>query len=83
MRTNAVNNSYTGTASAVEILSEDPDREYICFYAVSGDCQIVIGDNTFADNAITIPEGVMWEPRVGLTGAVWFLGNASVLTVLT
>ena len=81
-RTNAVNHSYTGTAEAVKIIEANAFREYICFYAVSGDCQIVIGDNTFADNSITIEAGVMWEPTQVLTGEVWFLGLNSVLTVL-
>ena len=82
-RTNAICKSYTGTAAAVKILESDPARGYIAFYAVSGSPQIVIGPNTFADNAITIPEGIMWEPRIALTGEVWLLGLGAVLTVLT
>lgn len=82
-RTSAINTSYTGTSTAVKIIDADPTREYLCLYAVSGDCQIVIGSNTFADNAITIEEGVMWEPKQILTGEIWFLGDASVLTVIT
>lgn len=81
-RTNAINNSYTGTDSAVKIIEADAHREYICFYAVSGDCEIVIGDNTFADNTITISEGRMWEPYVVPTGSVWFKGDTSILTVM-
>ena len=81
-RTNAINHSFTGTSSARKIIPRNNDREYICFYAVSGDCEIVIGSNDFTTNAITLPEGVMWEPEVTLTGDVWFLGNASKLTVL-
>ncbi|MCP3681210.1 MAG: hypothetical protein GY861_00835 [bacterium] len=82
IRTNSINNSFTGTSSAVKILDSDVAREYICFYAVSGDCEIVIGANTFADNAITIEEGVMWEPKQVLTGSVYFKGDGSKLTVL-
>lgn len=81
-RSNAVNHSFTGTSSAVKIMDADPDRTYICFYAVSGDSQIAIGDATFTDVAITLPEGVMWEPKVVLTGEVWFKGDTSKLTVL-
>lgn len=81
-RTNAINHSYTGTGSAVEIITADRGRGYICFFAVSGDCEIVIGDNTFADNAITIAEGVMWEPKQVPTGNIYFKGLDSVLTVL-
>ena len=81
-RTNAINHSYTGTSSAVEIITNDPTREYICFYAVSGSCEICIGSNTFADNAITLEEGVMWEPKKVLTQSVYFRGSSSVLTVL-
>ena len=81
-RTNAFNNSVTGTSSAVKIITEDPFREYICFYAVTGSCQIVIGDNDLAANAVTIPEGTMWEPKQVLTGNVWYKGSSTVLTVL-
>ena len=82
-RTNSINNEYLGTAAAVKILSADVNRTYICFHAVSGDCKIRIGSTgTFADNHILLPEGVMWEPRVTLTGEVWFLGDGSKLTVL-
>ncbi len=81
--TNAKNYSYLGEANPVKILEADPHRRtYITFYAVSGDCQIVVGDNTFADNAITLPEGTMWEPRITLTDEVWFKGSGSRLTVL-
>lgn len=81
-RSNAINASYTGTASAVKILDADPTREYIALYAVSGDCEIVFGGNTFGDNAITLTEGVMWEPKKILTAELWFRGNGSVLTIL-
>lgn len=81
--TNAVCRSYTGTASAVKVLNSDKERAYIAFYAVTGSPQIVIGPNTFESNAITIPEGVMWEPRVTLTGEVWLKGDGAVLTILT
>jgi len=82
LRSNAKNHAFTGTSSAVKILDNDPDRTFLAFYSVSGNSEIVIGDNTFADNAITLEEGVMWEPRVVLTGAVWFKGSGSKLTVL-
>ena len=82
-RTNAKNNPYLGTASAVKIIEADPNRSYINFYAVSGDCQIRIGAvGVFADNNILLPEGVMWEPKVTVTDEVWFLGDGSKLTVL-
>jgi len=84
-RTNAINHAYTGTTSAVKIIDPDPNRAYICLYAVSGDCQIAFGveaGTAFADNHILLPEGVMWEPRITLTEEVWFLGNTSKLTVL-
>ena len=81
-RSNAKNNSFTGTASEVKILDADPAREYIALYAVSGSCEIVFGSNTFNDNAITLQEGVMWEPKKILTEELWFRGNGSVLTIL-
>lgn len=82
MRTNAINHSYTGTADAVKIMDADAFREYICFYAVSGDCLICIGGNGFDSNAIKLEAGVMWEPKQVLTGEVWFKTLDSVLTVL-
>jgi len=82
-RTNAKNHPYLGTATAVKIMEADPDRTYVCFYAVSGDSQIRLGAiGVFADNNIALPEGVMWEPKVTLTDEVWFLGDASKLTVI-
>lgn len=81
-RTNSVCEGFTGTSSAVKILDSDPTRDYICFYAVSGACEIAIGDATFADVAITLQEGVMWEPKVVLTGEVYFKGDGSKLSVI-
>lgn len=81
--TNAICRSYSGTSSAVKILDNDPKRAYIAFYAVTGSPQIVIGGEDFASNAITIPQGVMWEPRITLTSEVWLKGDGAVLTVLT
>jgi hypothetical protein len=81
-RSNAINSSYTGTASAVKILNSDENREYIALYAVLGACEIVFGSNTFNDNAITLEQGIMWEPKKVLTGELWFKGDGSKLTVL-
>lgn len=81
-RSNAQNNSYTGTDTAVKILDYDPIRSYICFYSVVGPCEIVIGDNNFDDNVITLDGGVMWEPKIVLTNSVWYRGAGSKLTVL-
>ena len=81
-RSNARNNSFTGTGTPVKILDKDPSREYIALYAVSGDCEIVFGANTFTDNAITLEAGIMWEPKKILTEELWFKGDGSVLTVL-
>ncbi len=81
-RSNAKNDSYTGGATAAKILDADPVREYIAMYAVSGDCEVVFGTNNFDANAITLEEGVMWEPKKILTEELWFRGNGSILTVL-
>ena len=83
-RVGAVNTSYTGTASAVEILPSDPNRKYLCLYAVTGTCQIAFGIDSgdFNDNAITIEQGVMWEPRVIITSSILFKGDGAILTVL-
>ena len=81
-RSNAKNNSHTGGASAARILEADPNREYIALYAVSGDCEIVFGGNPFNDNAITLEEGIMWEPKKILTNELWFRGDGAILTLL-
>ena len=81
-KTNAVSHGYTGTASPVQIMTEDTQRTYICFFAVSGDCDVVIGDNDFDANAITIPEGKMWEPTRNFISSIWFRGTGSKLSVI-
>jgi len=81
-RTNTPAVGFTGTADAIKIYSNNPDRSYLCLYAVSGDCEIAIGDSTFTDIAIKIAEGTMWEPRIALTNSVWFKGNGSKLAVI-
>ena len=81
-RTNTPAVGFTGTADAIKIYDNNPDRSYLCLYAVLGDCEIAIGDSTFTDIAITLPEGVMWEPRVALTNSVWFKGDGSKLSVI-
>ena len=82
-KTNAVNHAFLGTASAVKILDADPNREYICMYAVSGVCQLRFGnEGVFADNHIALAEGTMWEPEVVITSALYFLGDASKLSIV-
>ncbi len=81
-RSNAKNYAHTGGATAAKILDADPFREYLALYAVSGDCEVVFGTNDFDANAVTLEEGIMWEPKKVLTQELWFRGDGSKLTIL-
>lgn len=82
MKTNTESVSFAGRASELKIFNANPNRSYLNFYAVSGDCYINIGDNDFDNNAKLLPEGVMWEPRVTLTGSIWYKGEDTTLSVI-
>ena len=81
-KTNTPAISFIGTADSIRIYESNPDRSYLCFYAVSGACSIAIGEGTFDEVAITLAEGDMWEPRIALTNSIWFKGNGSKLAVI-
>ena len=82
-RTNCINESFSGSATASNIYETDYDRQALIFYAVTGTCQIVIGDNDFDSNAISLEEGTMWQPRKILTGNIWYKGAGTVLSVIS
>ena len=80
-RSNAKDHGYTGTALAVKILEANPQRSYICFYAVEGSCEISIGSANFDTVRKVLPDGVMWEPEVAFIQEVWYRGDATKLCV--
>jgi len=81
-RTNTESVHFKGSTTAVKIFNANPNRSYINFYAVSGNCYINIGDNDFDSNAKLLPEGVMWEPRVALTNSIWYKGVGTILSMI-
>jgi len=81
-KTNTASVSFKGKASELKIFDANPDRSYLNFYAVSGDCYVNIGDNDFDDNARKLSEGDMWEPRIALTNSIWYKGDGTVLAVI-
>jgi len=82
-RTNSIHKSYTGTSSAVLVLPADSNRTSLQFHSVIGDCEVVIGDNTFSTNTIKIPETVQWEPSQVLTGNIWYRGAGTKLSIIS
>ncbi len=80
---NAKARGYTGTASPVQILSDDPSRTYICFYSILGDCEISIGGDNFDDTKIVLPEGTMWEPQAIFYQDVSYRGLGTKLCVIS
>ena len=82
-RTNCVNESFTGTNTAVVVLPRNKYREHIYFHSVSGTCQICIGGNTFSTNAISLDENVQWEPTKVFTETVWFKGDGAILSIIS
>jgi hypothetical protein len=81
-KTNTPSVSFAGKSSAMKIFEANPNRSYLNFYAVSGDCYVNIGDNDFDLNAKKIPEGGMWEPRIALTNSIWYKGADTTLAVI-
>ena len=80
---NAQGRAYTGTGTATKILPHEKDRSYICFFAVSGDCEISIGPDDFETTKILLPAGTMWEPNVALQQEIWYKGVGTNLCIIS
>lgn len=75
--------AFTGTAVAVKILNVNAARQYLAFYAESGDCEICFGSADFDTNAFLVAEHTWFQMSVATLEAVWFRGDTSSLRVLT
>jgi hypothetical protein len=75
--------SFTGTAVAVKIMNVNVARQYLAFYAESGDCEICFGTADFDTNSFTIAEHTWFQMFVPTLEIVWFRGLASEIRVLT